>query len=158
MEKLNLLLTESDPTAMLSTDGVSQMSKTIAEYGIMAVCCAVFLIMAMVMFVVIIKRLTKEDNAKTQSILEAVKMLKDMKDNNFNIAECFDRHNVTATHEFKEIEAGIEKALSKLAEGVDNFAGLKQQMSIVEDRQLEIKRQLESLTYEIEQLRKKTAD
>ena len=155
MENLELLLTESDPTSLLSPDGVSSMSKTITEYGIGAVCCAVFMIMVLVMFAVMMRSYTKKENANTQSILDAVNMLKDMKDNNFNIAECFDKHNIVATHEFKEIEAGVGKTLERINEGVDNFAGLKQQMSAVEDRQVEIRRQLESLTFAIEQLNKK---
>lgn len=154
MENLRLLLTESDPTGMLSPEGVTNMSKAITEYGIMAVCCAIFLIMVMVMFVVMMRKFTKEGNANTENILDAVNMLKDMKDNNFNIAGCFDKHNAIATHEFKEIETGIEKALSKLSEEVDNAASLKHQLSKIEDNQAELNRKIESLTYEIEQLNK----
>lgn len=156
MEKLalsTLLLTETLPTDV-SIDGVAQVSKIITEYGIMAVCCAIFIIMALVMFNVMVKKYVKQDEATNKSILETLQMLKDMKNNNVNIAGSFDKHNMIATQEFKNIET----ELKTLTDTVSNFSKelleMRTNVHNAQDNQGDIKRKIENLCDDIVKLTK----
>lgn len=106
------------------------------------------------MFNTILKRFAKQDEITTKSILDAVNMLKDMKDNNVNIAGSFDKHNMVATQEFKNIEAKLKDLSEVLAQYNKGYSELKRELEVAHENQNNMSHKIESLNYNIERLEK----
>lgn len=142
----------------ISPDGITKMSETITEYGVMVVLCAVFILISVVLFSVFIKRYAKDDDARTQCLVDTVNMLRSMKENNFNVASSFDKHNMIATQEFKAIETEIKDVLESILDNDGNLSKMKREvdliMEIVNTNQNDIKLELNSLRHDINQLSK----
>lgn len=154
MRGVSSIVKEMLLTGLLLTDieSVGAMSKTISEYGIMAVCCSILLIMTGVMFRTIIKRYTNDEDARMKAVLDAVEMIKTMSSNNHNIAGSFDKHNMVASQKFTNIETKLEELKHSLEDSDDSQDSIQEDINDIKDKLSELGRKTDDLNHSIVQV------
>ena len=108
--------TSTDNTSQISGEVVNGFSKTIAEFGIMIVCCAVLLIFSIVMFRVFIKRFDENDRELATTMQQSLETITKLLETNVNVAEIFDKHNTKSTLEFDHIRHDIKTIQDAIVE------------------------------------------
>ena len=108
--------TTTDGTTNISGEVVTGFSKTIAEFGIMVVCCAVLLIFAIVMFRVFIKRFDENDRELAKTMQQSLETITKLLETNVNIAEIFDKHNTKSTFGFEYVKNDFKTTQDAIAE------------------------------------------
>ena len=108
--------TTTDGTTNISGEVVTGFSKTIAEFGIMVVCCAVLLIFAIVMFRVFIKRFDENDRELAKTMQQSLETITKLLETNVNIAEIFDKHNTKSTLGFEHVKNDFKTTQDAIAE------------------------------------------
>lgn len=141
-------------TSLLLTDidSVSTMSKAIGEYGVMAVCCSILLVMTGVMFRTIIKRYTNDEDTRMKAIFEAVDMIKAMSSNNHNIAGSFDKHNMVAAQKFTNIETRLDELKQSLEDSDDEQDSIQGNINDIRDKLNDLNRKVDDLNHNIIQI------
>lgn len=108
--------TTTNASTNISNEAVDGLSKTIAEYGIMIVCCAVLLIFSIVMFQVVIKRFNENDKELAKTMQQSLETITKLMETNVDVAEIFDKHNTKSTLEFEHLRNDIHTTQDAVAE------------------------------------------
>lgn len=127
---LAVLAAQSTPD--IPIDSITNTAKSIEEFGISTVMCAVLLIFTGIMFTTIIRR-TSKDEVIVKLLTDLTNTVNTIKNSDVDVASSFDRHNTKFILEVEHLKMGIKSVEDKLVDiDHDGIDGLRQILTVMD--------------------------
>lgn len=127
---LPIVMLAAQTTNELPITEVSGMAKSIDEYGIMVVMCAVLLMFTLILFRSTIRRANR-DEVIIKMISDLANTINNIKNSDVDIAGSFDKHNTKLVLESEHIKSLLQTVEEKLAsvdkdeqDGINEIKGI----------------------------------